>query len=267
MDVPADVFSEVQKLVHTYIGVTLKSGKETLVASRMVRRMRALRLDDSRQYMNYLREEKTGEELTLFLDAITTNTTHFFRERLSFDVCIQMVEQWLAEGQKKFRFWSAASSTGQEPFTLAMMLFEVFQKHKGIDWKILATDINTQVLDHCRQGIYGDNAMESMPESYRKRFFTRTENGAWKINHNLQEHMVFNRLNLAKQPWPMKGPLDVVFCRNVMIYFENDVRHPLLAGIHGLLKSGGYLFVGHAESLSGFVSDFKTIKPSVYCKG
>jgi chemotaxis protein methyltransferase CheR len=266
----AAVFAQFREIVYKSSGIALSEGKESLVSARVAKRMRSLGLASHEEYLKYLRNDKTQAELVQLLDVISTNVTSFFRESDHFDFLTQLVSGWLAGGQRRFRFWSAASSTGEEPYTLAMVINEALRGYE-VDWKILATDISTRVLDACRQGVYRQASIKTIPERLVKQYFEARKTGPdgekeYAVKNELKSHISFQRLNLSTPPFPMNGPFDVVMCRNVMIYFDNHVRGNLLAEAYRLIKPGGFLMVGHAESLTGMMSRFKTVRPSIYSK-
>jgi chemotaxis protein methyltransferase CheR len=264
----ATTFKKFRELVYEMSGITLGAGKESLVSARIGKRMRALEMTDQREYLRYVMEDATGEEIVHLIDAISTNVTSFFREPEHFDLVKQQISKWLAAGQTRFRFWSAASSTGEEPYSLAITVQEALAGARA-DVKVLATDISTRVLLKCEAGRYSRDKLENVPTHLRDRYFELQREGGGThcvVKPALRQMIVFQRLNLSQPPFPMHGPFDMVFCRNVMIYFDNTVRGHLLAEIGRLLKPGGYLMVGHAESLTGMLSAFKTVQPSVYRK-
>ena len=165
---------------------------------------------------------------------------------------------------------AAASSTGEEPYSLAMTLLETADGQAGVDMKILATDISTRVLDMCREAAYAEQKLKTVPATLKSRYFDRDcdadKDVFFTARNALKRLIVFRRLNLSTPPFPMYGPADIILCRKVMICFDNDVRRRLLADMYRLLRPGGYLLVGHAESLTGMVSDFKVVVPSIYVK-
>lgn len=261
------IFSAFCQLIHDESGISLGDGKEALMSARISKRMRALRIGNFDDYLAMLQADTTGAELTELLDVISTNVTSFFREPEHFDFFGEALKTWMAAGQRRFRIWSAASSTGEEPYTLAMVAAGLLDS--SCDFKILATDLSTRVLRTAQAGRYGGRLAERIPAPYLHRFFTRekTADGpVFDVRDEIKQRVVFKRLNLSAPPFPMNGPFDVVFCRNVMIYFENDTRKSLLGDIHRLLKPGGYLMVGHSESLSGITTGFKSVRPSIYMK-
>jgi chemotaxis protein methyltransferase CheR len=261
-------FEKYRALIYEKSGIALAPGKEALVSARVAKRLRALMLDDHRVYLRLLKEDESGQELIQLLDAISTNVTSFYREPLHFQMLEKIVGEWRGKGQQRFRIWCAASSTGEEPYTIAMTLREVFGT-APVDARLLATDISTKVLARAQEGIYTEERVKPVPKTLLSRYFDKRglrDTPEYAVRQSLKDMVLFRRLNLATPPFPMRGPLDIVFCRNVMIYFDNQVRSRLLGEIHRLLKPGGYLFVGHAESLTGMVSPFKLVRPSVYWK-
>jgi chemotaxis protein methyltransferase CheR len=261
----AEVFRRFCEYALKEAGISLGPQKEALVAARVGKRMHALGLPDEAAYLAYLESEETGQELVRFLDVISTNHTAFFREPDHFEFLRSLVSNWYREGQRTLRIWSAASSTGEEPYTIAMTVRSAVTA-QDLDLKILATDISTRVLAAAEAGIYPPERIESVASPLRKRFFAPMADGSgrYQVRPELRRDLVFRRLNLSQPPFPMRGPLDVVFCRNVLIYFDQKVRHRLISAIEGLLKPGGWLFIGHSETLAGISSGFRALRPSVF---
>ena len=263
-----ETFNRFVALIYEKSGITLNHNKEALVSSRIAKRMRKLGLGEHREYLRYVLEDSDGEEIVHMLDVISTNVTHFFREPEHFDFVYETMEHWLAKGTRKFTIWSAGCSSGEEPYTLAMVLREVSTGYP-VDIRILATDLSTRILAMSRAGVYNAGKAESIPAQYRDRYFEKEGSGSeavFSAKENLRSLITFKRVNLSAVPFPMKGPMDFIFCRNVMIYFDNRVRVQLLGEFHRLLKPGGYLCVGHAESLAGMLGGFRAVRPSVYVK-
>ena len=258
-------YEKFRKLVYDQSGICLGANKEALVSARIGKRMRALGLSDHGQYLRFVVEDNTGEELIKLIDAISTNVTSFFRESVHFDFLQEVFSGWLEEGQHRFRFWSAASSTGEEPYSMAMTLREAMNGHKA-DVRILATDISTRALEQCHRATYRADKLNTVPKPLLHKYFNRTQDGDFRVAQSLKDMLLFRRMNLMTPPFPMRGPLDVVFCRNVMIYFDNPVRRKLLTEIYRLLKPGGYLMVGHTETLVGIDSTFTSVRPAIYVK-
>jgi chemotaxis protein methyltransferase CheR len=260
-------FRKFAELVYAKAGITLGPNKEALVHARLGKRMRQLGIADFKDYYDLVNADQTDTEVTLLLDAIATNVTHFFREQRHFDLLAAFLKKWEAEGQTTFRIWCAASSSGEEPYSIAITARESLRDVSDI--RILATDISTKILAEARRGVYEERDAEKLSRSVLTRCFIRQHSATgfyYQVADEIRRMVTFARLNLATPPFPMKGPFDVIFCRNVMIYFDNTVRKRLLDHCYKLLKPGGYLMVGHAESLSGMLSNFKSVEPAVYLK-
>ncbi|MDZ7753470.1 MAG: protein-glutamate O-methyltransferase CheR [Gammaproteobacteria bacterium] len=260
-------FARFADLIYSEAGITLGSHKHSLVAARLGKRMRSLGIGRFEDYFAYVREDGAGGELVMLIDAISTNVTQFYREAVHFEILDTLLRRWRNEGQSRFRVWCAAASTGEEPYTLAITLAEALGDVSDV--RILATDISTRALAAARRGRYEAKKVETVPREFLGKYFASTGSGSerfYQVREGLRRMLKFARLNLATPPFPMKGPLDVVFCRNVMIYFDQRVRQLLVDEIHRLLRPGGYLMVGHSESLTGLGNTFRAVKPSVYVK-
>lgn len=268
MELSAEFFDEFRSLVYAKSGITLGEGKEALVSARIGKRMRKLGMDDYHAYLDWVKGSGGEDEMVQMLDAISTNVTSFFREPAHFEFLGKTMAKWAGQGQRRFRLWCAASSSGEEPYTIAMTLRECGLPAE-CDVRILATDISTRVLRAAEEGVYAKSKIDSIPSALVSRHFkaVRGPDGTdYEASAELKRMILYKRLNLAFPPFPMKGPMDVILCRNVMIYFDNPVRKRLIAEFHRLLKPGGYLLVGHAESLNGLATEFKCVSPSVYLK-
>jgi chemotaxis protein methyltransferase CheR len=239
-----------------------------MVSARIAKRMRVLGINSHQQYLQYLEHDDSGIEMTRFLDVISTNVTSFFRESQHFDFLKAILLKWLENGKTKIRVWSAAASTGEEALSIAMTIRDVIGE-RLCDFKILATDISTSVLATAQKGLYETTQMHNVPEVLRSRFFVpvKTPGGAgFQACKELMQNIVYRRLNLSRPPFPMRGQLDIVFCRNVMIYFDEETRKSLVEEIYRQLLPGGYLLTGHAESLSSLKTEFAYIRPTIYQK-
>jgi len=265
------IFKKFCSIAYEKAGINLKEGKEALVSARVSKRMRSLRIDDIRDYVHYLENDDSGTELVHFLDAISTNFTHFYREKDHFDYLESKVKEWLAAGQKRFRIWSAASSSGEEPYSIIMTMLDLLEGRNS-EFKLLATDISTKILAKAIEGLYDSERIDPVPKAQRNKYMVKIkaeseEDGVlYQMNDRAKENVVFKRLNLSQPPFPMKGPLDVVFCRNVMIYFDREVRQRLISEIERLLKPGGVLMIGHTETLAGIQTGLKIVSPPIYYK-
>ena len=263
-------FESISSLVKRVAGINLHEGKRELVKSRLNKRLRALKMDGFDQYIKYLAADNTATELVEMLDAISTNLTSFFRENSHFEFFSDQLLPRLAEnarksGRRRLRGWSAGCSSGEEPYTIAMCLRETLADLNAWDARVLATDLCTKVLANAQRGIYAPDRLEKIPPQLRSKYFTRLGDGDWQAGEALRGLITFARLNLM-EPWPMSGPFDFIFCRNVMIYFDKPTQARLVERYWQLLDRGGVLFIGHSESLTGVEHRFRYIQPTVYQK-
>lgn len=262
----AQTFREFQAIAYQKAGIFLREGKAALVQARLAKRLRELGLATEREYLERLRADGGDDEVVLFLDAISTNFTKFFREPDHFETLREHVLALKAAGQRRFRFWSAASSSGEEPYTIAMTLDPILE---GLDWKLLATDISTRVLARAVAGVYTDEEIDGIPPALLQRYLDRAQaddegQARWAVKDRLKQRITYTRLNLASRPYPMRGPLDAIFCRNVMIYFDRPMRAGVVGEFERLIGPGCPLFIGHSETLNGIQTRFRTERPSVY---
>lgn len=263
------VFERICSLVYDEAGIRIREGKESMVASRLAKRVRALGLKDEAEYLEYLERELRTEAVAL-LDVISTNVTSFFRESEHFRVLADLHRAAIKSGKKRLRYWCAASSSGEEPYTIAMTLREV-ERELGVsvDTRLLATDISTRVLAMAREGVYLEEKIAGIPDPLLKRYFVREtgEGGvSYRAGPEIASLVAFSRLNLSQPPFPMHGPLQAVFCRNVMFYFDDPVRNGVIDECHRLLAPAGVLFVGKSESLPSGRTDFARAGSSVFRK-
>lgn len=263
-------YQKLRDIIYQISGITLGEGKEALMESRVGRRLRILGLSSYKDYLQYLQKDHTRQEVISLIDVISTNVTSFFREAAHFDVLAHHYEQCLLQGQYRFRFWSAACSSGEEPYSIAMTLHSLDEK-KISNTRVLATDISTTVLQKAIKGVYSTDSVKLIHPNYKQQYFIKQSDEVKKESHysihdSIKQMVLFKQMNLSKPPFPMKGPLDAVFCRNVMIYFDLQVRQALIDEIYRLLKPGGLFFVGHSESLLGINSKFRVMQPSIYIK-
>lgn len=263
----APTFKKFSDLVYAQAGIKLGPHKEALVCARVSKRMRQLGLDDFGAYYTLVEQDSSGTELVELLNAICTNVTHFFREPQHFDFLKETLKKWADGGQTRFRLWSAACSTGEEPYSMAISVRDVLGD--ACDVRIAATDLSTRAMGLAKVGFYQYRHVENLPQAALQKYFEPAQSGqmsGYQVRPELRRMVAFGRMNLSTTPFPLATGLDVIFCRNVMIYFDNVVRKRLLAEMYRLLRPGGYLMVGHAESLSGMLSDFRGIRPSIYRK-
>ena len=268
-------YQTIAEFVHKTAGINLLEGKKELVRTRLGKRMRQLQMKDFRTYFQHVMKDETGEEIIFLLDSLATNLTSFFREDQHFkfmakNVLPNLENRRRAENSRKLRIWSAACSSGEEPYTIAMVILEKSPYFGlGGDCRILATDISTKVLDMAKRGLYGPERVKTIPAMLLGKYFNKAggERGEniYQVTRQMRELIAFRRLNLM-DPLPFKNPLDLIFCRNVMIYFDKDTIARLVAKYYQILAPGGYLFIGHSESLSGLSHDFKYVEPCIYQK-
>ncbi len=260
------LFRRFRRIVYENAGIHLRDGKEALVKARLSKRLRALGLPNLRKYLDFLHRDESGQELVQLLDVISTNFTSFFREREHFELLSDTLKRLRANGQRRFRLWSAASSSGEEPYSMAIAA-SLGLDDEAVDYQILATDISTSVLARAEQAIYPEKTLAPVTKVERTRGFRRHRIGTethWQVRREVKARVLLRRLNLAQPPFPMKGPLDIIFCRNVMIYFDRPVRQALVAEMERLLPENGLLVIGHAETLTGLDTGLRMVTPSVY---
>ncbi len=243
-------FSALAKLVHDECGIVLADAKKGLVVSRLTRRLRELNLSDFGQYCRLLQSVQGADERAKLISALTTNVTKFFREDHHFRSLEKQILPELVEKAKRrgrVRIWSAGCSTGEEPYSIAMELLDACSNALSLDIRILATDIDPQVIATANTGRYSEAAVSGVPVCRRSRYFTVCD-GSFEVTPPLRELVTFAQLNLVGQ-WPFHGPFDVIFCRNVVIYFDNATQETLWQRFAGLIPPSGHLLIGHSERL------------------
>jgi chemotaxis protein methyltransferase CheR len=261
-------FNALRAIVKAHTGINLTDQKRELVYGRLSRRLRALELGTFSEYRELLSDE-SGQEFIEFCNAITTNLTSFFRESHHFDyVREQILGPRLEDPRaaRRLRIWCAGCSSGEEPYSLAMTLRETLADAGRWDIRILATDLDSDVLARGERGIYAADRLRDMEPARLRRFFrATTHNGqpAYAAAPELRELITFKQLNLMTE-FPMKGPLDAIFCRNVVIYFDKDTQRDLFARMSRLQEPGATLFLGHSESLFKVSSDYALIGKTIY---
>jgi len=261
------MFRQFAEIAYARAGIRLNEGKESLVSARIAKRIRALALGGEQAYLDFLQADTSGEEVVQFLDVISTNFTSFLREPEHFDLLAAHLRARAGDGRRDFSIWCAASSTGEEPYSLAITALEALAGASATI-RILATDISTRVLEAAGRGVYDAARLEKLTKAQRVKYFEhqRAPEGeeSYVVRPEVRRLLSFQRLNLAQPPFPMKGPFDAVFCRNVMIYFDTPVRQGLVREIERLLGPGNPLMIGHAETLTGIKTGLITVQPSVY---
>ncbi|MFH1057375.1 MAG: protein-glutamate O-methyltransferase [Pseudomonadota bacterium] len=266
-------FDNIRRLVKAKTGISLGLHKRDLVVSRLARRLRALGLATFSQYVDYLGNDD-GTEMVQMINRITTNKTDFFREKHHFDYMAgQLLPELVAAGeqtgQRRVRIWSAGCSSGEEPYSLAITLNEFFERLPGWDVKVLATDLDTGMLEKASRGEYEAAALEPVPQALVNKYFDRQGRGEaarYQAKPVLRGMLTFRKFNLMHPEYPLKVPLDFVMCRNVLIYFDQDDKMDILRKFHAVIKPNGHIFVGHSESLMMVKELFRYVATTVYRK-
>lgn len=254
-------FEEVRKLIYEHAGISLSDAKEDMVYSRLARRLRATGLKTFRDYLNLLRTDDEAE-WEAFVNSLTTNLTDFFREAHHFTILKEFLR---GRRDRPITIWSAASSTGEEPYSIAMTAVEALGGTSSV--KVLASDLDTNVLKKAADGVYPVERLAKVSESLQRQFFLRgtgEREGMAKVKPELRNVVDFFRLNLLDNTWSIRGPLDVIFCRNVMIYFDKPTQYRILQKMKPLLKPDGLLVVGHSEALYHATDLFRLRGQTVY---
>ena len=256
----------ISQTVYNECGIVLSEQKKDMVYSRLARRIRTLKLQNFANYINYLEHNK-DKEFVEFINAITTNLTSFFREPHHFEFLKDTIIPEIKKNHrldKRVRVWSAGCSTGMEPYTIAMSTHNAFPA--DWDFKILATDLDTSVLSTAKNGVYQGSSVTGINDELLKSHFLHDQVGErYKVKDKLKKLITFKQLNLLES-WPMKGKFDVIFCRNVVIYFDLETKNQLFRRYAEMLQPNGYLILGHSETMSREVSEFKTLGRTIYQK-
>jgi chemotaxis protein methyltransferase CheR len=261
------------KLLANYIkessGINLKPEKKTLLIGRLNNMLVEMGMDSFMTYYKHLQQDTKGTELSRLIDKVTTNHTYFMREAEHFEYLSQNVLPYFATHIKNrdLRTWCAASSTGEEPYTLAIILDEFFKMtNENWDKKLLATDLSLNVIETAKKGIYSNDKVNALPKMWALNYFDKISPTEYQIKASLRNQVIYRRFNLLEPVFPFKQKFHIIFCRNVMIYFDNETKETLINKFYDCLESGGYLFIGHSESLNRENTKFQYIKPAVYRK-
>ncbi len=262
-------FERISRLVYEQCGINLHEGKKELVKARLGKRLREGNFKSFGEYYRYVKTDDGTAELISMIDSLSTNLTYFFREGSHFQKLRNMVTLMVKTSNqtKKLRIWSAGCSTGEEPYSLAMTVCESVNGLSK-DVKIMATDISTRVLQTANKGIFPKERMKNVPPATLKKYFqmgSGTYEGQFRIKKNIRDMVQFSRFNLMDTP-PPNYRFDIIFCRNVMIYFDKATQEALVGRFQQCLNRGGHLFIGHSESLTGLSHELKYVEPSVYRK-
>ena len=275
LSVSPALFQKFQKLIYAETGIWLGSSKTALLCGRLFRRLRALEMDSLAKYYECVAQPDQEEERARMIDAITTNETRFFREPRQFDFLVQRVfPRWRADAvhgsrPKRVRIWSAGCSSGEEPYTAAMLLARNLPADEGWDVRLLATDISNRVLEKARKGIYPIARSPELPQDFLHNYVLRgtaEREGEMKVKVEIQQMIEFRRVNLDQECALTEGPFDAIFCRNVLIYFDAASKRRVVANLCRHLKANGLLFVGHAENLNSMFPQLKSLESTIYTR-
>lgn len=264
-------FEHLARFIYSYSGIKMPSSKMTMLEGRLRRRLRATGIDTFDGYCDYLFKGDGLESETVHLiDAVTTNKTDFFREPRHFDYMAERVlPELAAKGVRHIRAWSSACSTGAEPYTMAMVTQAFAERRNDTDYTIVATDLSTDVLQTARDGVYSQHLLEPTPPDLRRQYVMQAVDARRRqvrISPVLRAKVAFGRMNLMDDSYPVGEPFDIVFCRNVMIYFDKETQAKVLQRLCATLKPGGYLMIGHAESIAGVDLPVTTVANTIFRK-
>lgn len=259
-------------LLYHEVGIKLKSARKDLLSGRLQKTLKSLKFNNFTDYYNFVIDDKSGIHLSNLVNNLTTNHTFFYRESGHFDYMLKRVlpeleELIKQEGQNDLRIWCSACSTGEEAYTLVMILMEHFGKSYYL-WKsgILATDISEKALEIAQKGIYSSEQLKNLPEKYKNKYFIKLDDDKYKVLEKVKKEVTIRRFNLNNSNYPFRKPFHIIFCRNVMIYFDLPKRRELVRKLSSNLIKDGYLFISHSETLSNVSSNFRSVHPAVYQK-
>ncbi|NLJ41546.1 MAG: protein-glutamate O-methyltransferase CheR [Clostridiales bacterium] len=269
IDISDKEFHRLAKYIHNNYGIYLKEEKRALVVGRLRSLLIQNQFTNFSDYCEYVISDRTGAAAEALINRITTNHTYFMREEEHFyylrDRVLPFLESTIKD--RDLRIWSAGCSTGEEPYTMAMVIGDFFGNRKMFwDTKILATDISSQVLKQAAQGIYSNDKISSLPPKWRMDYFRGYDDQNSILKDSIKNEIIFRKFNLMERVFPFKRKFHVIFCRNVMIYFDARTKRDLVNKFYDSMENGGYLFIGHSESLIRGETPFKYIRPALYRK-
>ncbi|HEY4045345.1 MAG TPA: protein-glutamate O-methyltransferase CheR [Acidobacteriaceae bacterium] len=258
-------FDQIRRVAYEYCGLDIRPGKEHLVSARLGKLMRQLGMRSFREYYDYVKHDRSGQALVSMVDALTTNHTGFFREKQHFQFLENVVLPALSK-RSRIEIWSAACSTGEEPYSLVFAVLERVANSQAQELRIFATDISSRALATAQQGIYRQDRLNGLDSTIMAKYLlkgTRRAEGLCRIKPHIRDMVQFERLNLM-EPFTGVGAFPLILCRNVMIYFDAQTQQDLVGRLSRQLEPGGYLFIGHSESLNGIAHSLKYVCPAVY---
>ncbi len=262
-------FNKLSKFIYTQYGIKMPPEKKIMLQSRLQKRLRALCIYSFKEYIDYVFGGQTNDEIIHMMDVVSTNKTDFYREPAHFDYLRQLILPKLFESKKQIKIWSAGCSSGPEVYTLAIELMEFAIAHQGFDFTILGTDISTVMLKKAYTAIYPEEMIEPVPLDLKKKYLLRSKDKTKKlirINEQLRKKVKFQRLNFIDETYQINELYDIIFCRNVLIYFDRETQERVINKLCNHLKTDGYFFLGHSESITNINVPLKQIKPTVYTR-
>ena len=263
-------FNKLSKFIVEQYGIKMPPVKRIMLQSRLQKRLKALKMDNFKEYIDYaFSKEGLNEEVIHMMDVVSTNKTDFFREPVHFDFLLSEALPSLLSKQRNLRLWSAGCSSGEEPYTLAITLSEFKLHNPGFEYNIVATDISTNMLNKAVNAIYTEDRIKDIPNAIKIKYFLRSKNREEKkvrIIPELRNKITFYRQNLIELPNFDRDEYDIIFCRNVLIYFDRETQYAILSKMCNRLVKNGFLFLGHSESITGFDLPVEHIKPTIFRK-
>lgn len=261
-------FNKLGQFIHSNYGIQMPDSKKVLLEGRLQKRLKINNLKNFGEYIDYLFSEVgQARELQFFIDAVSTNKTDFYREPHHFKFLKEEYLPEFVQDHNHLKIWSAAASSGEEPYTIAIELREFMEQHRGFTYEMLGTDISKEILQRAAKGVYEEKRVEIIPLHIKRKYFLKSknkENRTVKVTRILQQNLRLKTLNLTGSLASVPGDFDLIFCRNVLIYFNRSVQEKVINALCRKLKPDGYIFLGHSESITGITAPLKQIAPTIY---
>lgn len=264
-------FQTIARYIESTVGIKMPATKRIMMQSRLMRRLRVLKMNSFSEYIDYVFNSKNSDELVLMIDVLTTNKTEFFRENEHFEYLTNKILPEFAQKKNTIKIWSAGCSSGEEPYTISMVISEFMKNNPGkiVNFKVTGTDISTNVLDKAYNAVYDLDLVEQLPQHLKKSYFLKStdkEMNCARIKPELRKHVSFKRLNFMDTDFRMPEVYDIIFCRNVLIYFDKATQEKVIMKFMKYLQPEGYLFLGHSETIFSMDLPLRTCIPTVYKK-
>lgn len=261
-------FNKLGQFIHSNYGIQMPESKKILLEGRLQKRIKTNKLENFTEYIEFLfSDEGKAREIQFFIDAVSTNKTDFYREPHHFDFLKQFFLPEFIQHNRHLKIWSAAASSGEEPYTIAIEMREFIEKNLGFTYEILGTDISTDILRKASKGVYDEKRIDVIPLNLKRKYFLKSknrENKTVKVAPILQKHIRYRSINLTVPLVNIPNDFDLIFCRNVLIYFNRPMQEKVINALCAKLKPGGYLFLGHSESITGIVAPVTQVAPTIY---